>query len=125
VHNAFAILSQPNTPTYYNVPCPTQQMDNNKTILLQGPQEHWRQQTIAWPQRIKQTLWRLRKSDNLFLYNSITHAKDERTTISKNDTDNAKHAAIDCAHAQCNQPTIVLAQCGQNMAYCLGFAFNN
>ncbi len=27
-------------------------------------------------------------------------------------------------HAQCNQPTIGLAQCGRNMAYCLGSVFN-
>jgi hypothetical protein len=37
LHNAFAILSQPNTPTYYNAPSPTQQMDDNKTIIPPGP----------------------------------------------------------------------------------------
>jgi hypothetical protein len=30
VHNAFAILSQPNAPTHYDTPCPTQQIDDNK-----------------------------------------------------------------------------------------------
>ncbi len=29
LHNAFAILYQPNTPTYYDVPGPTQQMNND------------------------------------------------------------------------------------------------
>ncbi len=47
VHNAFAILSQPNTPTHYNVPCPTQQINDDKTIIPPGPQEHRRQQKIA------------------------------------------------------------------------------
>jgi hypothetical protein len=37
---------------------------------------------------------------------------------------NAKRAAIDSTHAQCDQPTIGLAQRGQNTAYCLGSTFN-
>jgi hypothetical protein len=49
------------------------------------------------------------QSDDLFLDNSITHAKDECTAIAKNDTNNAKRVAIDSAHAQFNQPTIRLA----------------
>jgi hypothetical protein len=32
--------------------------------------------------------------------------------------------AIYTAHAQHNQPTIELTQCGQNAAYCLGSVFN-
>jgi hypothetical protein len=39
------------------------------------------------------------KSNNLFLNNSITHAKDKCTTIAKSNTNNAKHVAIDSAHA--------------------------
>jgi hypothetical protein len=31
LHNAFAILSQPNAPTNYNTSSPAQQMDNEKT----------------------------------------------------------------------------------------------
>jgi hypothetical protein len=31
LHNAFPIPSQPNAPTYYDAPSPTQQMDKNKT----------------------------------------------------------------------------------------------
>jgi hypothetical protein len=53
LHNAFAILSQPNAPTHYNAPSPAQQMDNNKTIMPLGPQEHCRQQKNAWHQHIK------------------------------------------------------------------------
>jgi hypothetical protein len=107
------------------MPSPTQQIDNNKTIIPPGPREHRRQQKNAQRQHIKQTLlWRLRKSDDLFLDNSITHAKD-KCTIAKNDTNNEKHVAIDSAHAQCNQPTTIgLAQRGQITAYCLGSAFN-
>jgi hypothetical protein len=44
VHNAFAILSQPNAPTHYGVLSPTQQIDDDKTIIPPGPQEHCRQQ---------------------------------------------------------------------------------
>jgi hypothetical protein len=79
---------------------------------------------IAWHQHIKQTLQRLRKSDDLFLDNSITQAEDERAAIAKNNTNNAKCMAIDSTHAQRNQPTIGLAQRGQNKAYRLGSAFN-
>jgi hypothetical protein len=124
VHNAFAILFQPNAPTHYNAVSPTQKIDDDKTIIPPGPREHCRQQKIARRQHIKQTLWQLCKSEDLFLDNSITQAKDECTAIAKNDTNNAKRVANDSAHAQCNQPTIGLAQRGQNMAYRLGFAFN-
>jgi hypothetical protein len=124
VHNAFAILSKPNAPTHYDALSPTQQTNNNNTIIPPGPQEHCRQQKIAQRQHIKQTLWRLPKSDDLFLDNSVTQAEDECTAIAKNNTNTAQHVAIDSTHAQCNQPTIELAQRGQNMAYCLGSAFN-
>ncbi len=124
MHNAFATLNQPGTPTHYDAPCLIQQINEDKTIIPPGPQEHCRQQKIAQCQHIKQTLRQLCKSDNLFLDKSITQAEDECTAIAKNDTSNAKHAVIDSAHAQRNQPTIRLAQCGQNMAYHLGSTFN-
>ncbi len=73
---------------------------------------------------MKQTLRWLCKSDNLFLNYSITHAKDKHTAIAKSDTNNAKRLAINSAHAQCNQPTIGLAQRSCNTAYCLDSAFN-
>jgi hypothetical protein len=124
LHNAFAILSQPNATTYCNRPRPAQQMDDNRTIIPPGPQEHRRQQKIARRQHINQTLRWLCNSDHPFLDNSITHTKDECTAIAKSDTTNAKHVAINSAHAQRNQPTIGLAQCNRNTAYCLGSAFN-
>ena len=124
VHNAFAILSQPDAPTHYDAPRPTQQINDDKTITPPGPREHRRQQKIAQRQHIKHTLRWLCKSDDLFLDNSITQAKDECTAIAKNNTNNAKRIAINSAHAQCDQPTIGLAQRGQNTAYCLGSAFN-
>jgi hypothetical protein len=124
VHKAFAILSQPDAPTHYNAPRSTQQINYNKTIIPPGPRDHRRQQKIARGQHVKQTLRQLRKNDNLFLDNSITQAEDECTAIAKNDANNAKHVAIDSAHAQHDQPTIGLAQCGQNMAYRLGSTFN-
>jgi hypothetical protein len=37
VHNAFAILSQPDTPTHYNTLSLTQQIDDDKTIIPPGP----------------------------------------------------------------------------------------
>ncbi len=124
VHNAFAILSQPSASTHYGVPSPTQQINDDKTIMPPGPREHQRQQKIARRQHIKQTLQGQRKSDDLFLDNSITQAEDEHTAIAKNSTNNAKCVAIDSAHAQCNQPSIGLAQHGQNTDYCLGSVFD-
>jgi hypothetical protein len=53
----------------------------------------------------------------MFLDNSITQVEDERTVIAKNNTNDSKRMAINSAHAQCNQPTIRLAQSGQNAAY--------
>jgi hypothetical protein len=124
LHNAYAILSQPNAPTHHNMPSPTQQMDNAKTIMPPGSREHSRQQKITRRQHIKRTLQRLCKSDDLFLDNSITQAEDECTAITKNNTNNKKRMAIDSAHAQRDQPTIKLAQRGRNTAYHLGSAFN-
>jgi hypothetical protein len=124
VHNAFAILSHSDAPIHYNRLCPTQQIDNDKTIIPSGPQEHRRQQKISRRRHIKQTLRLLCKSDDLFLDNSITQTEDERTAIAKNDTNNAKRIAIDSAHAQCVQPTIGLAQGGQKTAYRLGSVFS-
>jgi hypothetical protein len=121
--NAFAILSQPGTPTHYNALSSTQQIDNNKNIKPPGPQGHHRQQKNC-PAPANQTLQWLRNSDDLFLDNSITQAKDNCTAIAKNNTNNAKCMAINSAHAQRNQPTIRLAQRGQNMAYRLGSVFN-
>ncbi len=46
LHNAFAILSQPNAPTYNDAPSPAQQMDDNRTIIPPGPREHCRQQKL-------------------------------------------------------------------------------
>ncbi len=54
---------------------------------------------IAWHRHIKQTLRQLRKNDNLFLDNSITHTKDECAAITKNNTNNAKPVATNSAHA--------------------------
>ncbi len=77
LHNAFAILSQPDNPTNYNMSGPPLQMDDNKTIIPPDPQEYRRQRKIARQQHIKQTLQRLRDSNDLFLNNSITLAEDE------------------------------------------------
>ncbi len=94
LHNAFAILSQPGTPTYYNTPSPAQQMDNKRTIIPRSLQEHRRQQKKFQCQHIKQTLRRLRKSEDLFLDNSTTYAKEEHTAIAKGDTNSAECVAI-------------------------------
>ncbi len=37
LHNAFAILSQPNDPTNYNMSKPPLKMDDDKTILPPDP----------------------------------------------------------------------------------------
>jgi hypothetical protein len=37
LHNAFAILSQPNATTIYNMSGPALQMDNDKTIIPSDP----------------------------------------------------------------------------------------
>ena len=72
MHNAFAILSRPDDPTNYTMSGPKLTMDDDKTILPPDPQAHRRQRKIARGQHIKQTLRRLRDSNNLFLDNSIT-----------------------------------------------------
>ncbi len=124
MHNAFAILSQPDAPTIYNMSGPALQMDDNETIIPPDPREHRRQRKIARQQRTKQTLRQLRDSDDLFLDNSITLAEDKRTSLAKDDTNNKKCLAINAAHTKRGTPSIGIAQRGHNAAYSLGSAFN-
>ena len=98
LHNAFAILSQPDDPTSYNKSGPPLQMDDDKTILPPDPREHCRQCKIARRQHIKQTLRRLRDSDNLVLDDSITLAEDKRTSLAKADETIKIPMAINAAH---------------------------
>jgi hypothetical protein len=124
LHNAFAILSQPNAPNIYNMNGPALHMDDDKTIIPPDPREYPRQQKIARQQHIKQMLRQLRDSDDLFLNNSITLAEDKRTILAKNGTSNKKLAAIDTAHTKRGTPSIGFAQWGCNTANSLGSAFN-
>jgi flagellar hook-basal body complex protein FliE len=129
VKNVFAILSVSSNPTTNtnapaSVPSPIALEKDNKTIMPPSPWEHCRQQQNAQHQHIKQTRRQLCKSDNLFLNNSITHAEDKCTAFAKGNTNNLRHVVINSAHAQCNQPTIGLAQCGCSMAYHLGSVLN-
>jgi hypothetical protein len=124
LHNAFAILSQPVDPTNYNMSGPPLQMDDDKTIIPPDPQEHRRQRKIARRQHIKQTLRQLRDSVDLFLDNSITLAKDKRTSLAKANNSNKKRMAINTAHTKHGTTSIGFAQRGRNAAYSLGSAFN-
>ncbi len=124
MHNAFAILSQPDDPTSYNMSGPPMKMDDDKTILPPDPREHRRQCKIARRQHIKQTLRRLRDSDNLFLDDSITLAEDEQTSLAKANKTNKKRMAINAAHTKRGTTSIGFAQRGRNAAYSLGSAFN-
>ena len=124
LHNAFAILSQPNAPTIYNMSGPKLHMDDVKTIIPHDPIEHHRQRKIARRQHIKQTLRRLQERDNLFLDDSITRAEDERTILAKADDSNKKRMAINDAHTKHGTTSIGYAQRGRNAAYSLGSAFN-
>jgi hypothetical protein len=119
LHNAFAILSQPDDPTSYNMSSPPLTKDNDITIIPPNPREHHRQCKIARRQHINQTLQRLRESDDQFLDDSITLAEDKRTSLAKTDASNKKRMAINNAHTK-----IGFAQRGCNAAYCLGSAFN-
>ena len=96
LHNAFAILSQPDDPISYKMSGPPLKMDDDKTIL--PPREHRRQRKTARRQHIKQTLRRLRDSDNLFLDDSITLAEDKRTSLAKADETIKIRMAINAAH---------------------------
>jgi len=124
LHNAFAIPSQPDNPTHYNMSGPPLQMDDNKTIIPPDLREHHRQCKIARRQHIKQTLRRLCNSDDLFLDDSITLAEDKRTSLVKADDSNRKLMAINDAHNKCGTTSIGFAQRGRNAAYSLGSAFN-
>jgi hypothetical protein len=125
LHNAFAILSQPDNPTSYNMSGPPLQMDDNKTIIPSDPREYRRQRKIARRQHIKQMLQRLRDSNDLFLDNSITLAEDKWTSsLAKVDDSNKKRMAINAAHTKRGTTSIGFSQRGCNATYSLGSAFN-
>jgi hypothetical protein len=121
LHNAFAILSQPNDPIYYMSETISLH-DDNKTIMPMDRKEHCLKRRAARRQHLKLTLRRLKDSEELFFDNSITQAEDERTTMAKNDNNNARRLAIDAAHAKQYKPQIGMVQQGCNTAYVLGSA---
>ncbi len=124
MHNAFAILSQPDDPTRCYMSGPPLQKADDKTVIPPDPRKHRRQRKIARRQHIKQTLRHLRDSDNLFLDNSITLAKDEWTSLAKADDNNKKCMAINDAHNKRGTTRIGFIQLGRNATYSLGSAFN-
>ncbi len=116
-HNAYGILFQSDNPipdneTIYIDPTLAQQDANIH--------EHRRQRKIAQRQHIKQTLRLLSESENQFLDNNITQAKDERTILAKGNQTNTQRRAINSAHIKNNKPAIGLAQRGRNTTYSLG-----
>jgi hypothetical protein len=117
MHNAYGILLQSNDPIPDNktmfVDCPPSQQDADV-------RKHCRQRKIALRQHIKLTLCLLSKNKNLFLDNSITQAKEERTVLAKGNQTNTQRLAIDSAHVNSNKPAIGLTQCSHNAAYSLG-----
>ena len=101
------------------------QMDNDNTIIMPSdPREHSRQREKAQQQHIKQTLRRLRDSNDLFLDDSITLAEDKRTSLAKANDSNRKCMAINDAQTKRGTTSIGFAQRGRNAAYSLGSAFN-
>ena len=124
LHNAFAILSQPDNPTNYNMSGSLLKMDDDKTGIPPDSHKHRRQCKIARRQHITWTLSRLGDSDDLFLDDSITLAEDKRTIMAKADESNNKCMAINAAHTRCGMTNIGFAQRGHNTAYSLGSAFN-
>ena len=96
--------------------------DNDKTIMPTDRKEHRLKRRAARRQHLKLTLQRLKDSEELFFDNSITQAEDERTTMAKNDNNNARRIAIDAAHAKPNKPRIGMVQQGRNTVYTFGSA---
>ncbi len=121
MHNAYGILSQSNNP-----------IPDNKTIFVDHPpsqqdanvRKHCRQHKIAWRQHIKLSLHLLSENENLFLDNSITQAKDERTVLAKGDQTNLQCLAIDSARVNSNKPAIGLTQRDHNTTYSLGMTIS-
>ena len=124
LHNAFAILSQPNDPAnIYYMSESISLHDDDKTIMPTDRKEHRLKQRAARRQHFKLTLQRLKDSEELFFDNSITQAEDERTTMAKNNNKKARRIAIDAAHdAKQDKPRIGMVQQGRNTAYTFGSA---
>jgi hypothetical protein len=122
VHNAFAILSQPNAPTYYDGPSPTQQMNDNKTIIPPGPREHRRQKKMLGAIRSNKHYGGYAKKTVCSLTTASPKPRTNAPPLPRM-TPTMQSMAINSTHAQCNQPTIRLTQHGQNTAYSLSSAF--
>jgi hypothetical protein len=72
LHNAFAILSQPNDPTIYYMSESISLHDDDKTIMPTDRKEHRLKRRLAQRQHLKLTLRQLKDSEELFFDNSIT-----------------------------------------------------
>jgi hypothetical protein len=122
LHNAFTILSLSNNPTIN--PNDKQHAKVQVTKLAEAVAGHKQEcQQQQDPRRhVRNTLKRLQESKELFLNGSITQAEDERTTMAKEDTSNAKRAAIHAAH-KFNTIDIGLIQQGQNIVNNIGSPF--
>jgi hypothetical protein len=122
LHNASTILSLSNNPTIN--PNDKQQVKVQVTKLAEADADHKQECQQWWDQRrnVRNTLRCLQESKELFLDGSITQAEDDRTTMAKEDTSNAKRAAIDTAH-KFNTTDIELIQQGRNIVYNIGSAF--
>ena len=57
--------------------------------------EHRQQRRALIRQHRRETLRKLRESEELFFDTNITRAEDERTVMAKEDTSNARRVAID------------------------------
>ena len=81
------------------------------------------QRRAARRRHVKETLQRLKEQEELFFDNFITIAEDERTSLAKGDTKNAKKQKIEDAHKPTSQPALSLMQRGRNASYSVGTSF--
>jgi len=111
-----AFLAPPDPPLNKNPPLikPPTSLPSNES--------HYRQ-IVAWRLQAKlvQQLQQLQEDD--CFDESITIAKDEQTTMAKNDPTNVRRVRIDTAHSTKIRPSPTLLQRGRNAGYALSATF--
>ena len=128
MHNAYVIFSPTNEiPTNEPTTAMPHEPHANQATNIPSKdmkKEHKQSRHAQIRQHRRETLRRLKESEELFFDTNITLAKDKQTVMAKEDTTNAWSVAINAAHNQRSKPSVGIMQQGKNKIHSVGSAFN-
>ena len=109
-NNSFTPLSSNNNPE-----TKTKKQQNTPVPQTDATKDTEKRRRDKIQKHRQETLKQLKDNEELFFDEAITWAKDERTTIAKENKTNAKRLAIDNVHNYRTKPTVGIWQYGCNI----------